>query len=157
MWTLPSVTESYRGHKLAPSIPFTAPDQPGSQEEPVTTSGSQEQPATAPGSGSQQQHTTASASCVISELCCSKCDQQMTPMMLHVVAYITKHMQPKQVPRKQDTRKVKPTVYGEVLTSDEVMAQLEEDKRKKEEKVAEKAAKKLEQAEKAAQKKADKQ
>lgn len=76
----------------------------------------------------------------------------MTPVKLHVMAYLTKHLQPRQKQRVTDNRRVKQTVYGEVLTRDELMMRLEEQEREKEAKEAEKRANKEARAEKAAQK-----
>ena len=84
---------------------------------------------------------------VTAKLTCAECDRNMTPMKLHVVAYLTKHIQAKPKPRSRDNRKVKPTVYGEVLTSDEIVERLEQEEKEKTEKAA---AKEREKAKKAA-------
>ncbi len=77
----------------------------------------------------------------------------VTPMKLQVTAYITKHIQAQ---RNKDNQRVKPTVYGEVLTSDEVMERLQEEEREKAEKEAEKEKKAAERKAKAAEKVAKK-
>lgn len=77
-------------------------------------------------------------------------------MKLHVVSYITRHIQAKPKPRQKNNRKVKPTVYGEVLTSDEVVERLEKEEQEKQEKAAEKAKKAAEREAKKAQKVAKK-
>ena len=74
----------------------------------------------------------------------------MTPVKLHVVAYFTKHLQAQQKPKSRDNRKVKPTVYGEVLTRDEIIERVEPQAKEKAEKAAEKAKKAAERAQKAA-------
>ena len=61
-------------------------------------------------------------------------------MKLHVLSYITGQIQAKPKPRARDNSKVKPTVYGEVLTSDEVVSRLEEEQ-ERQIKAAEKAKK----------------
>ena len=86
------------------------------------------------------------------QLMCKDCGQEMTPMKLHVVAYFSKYMQGKQRQRSKDKRKVKPTVYGEVLTTDEVMERLEEEEREKKEKLEEKVRQAGEKAKERAQK-----
>ena len=63
------------------------------------------------------------------------------------MVYLTKHIQAKPKPRSRDHRKVKPTVYGEVLTSDEIVVRLEQEEKEKTEKAA---AKEREKAKKAA-------
>ena len=55
----------------------------------------------------------------------------MTPVHLHVVAYFTKYLQGKQKEGRKDTRRLKPKFYGEVLTRDEIIERMEEEKRKK--------------------------
>lgn len=68
----------------------------------------------------------------------------MTPIKLHVVAYLTKHIQAKPKPRSKDNRKVKPTLYGEVLTSDQIVERLEREAKEKAEKNAQKEREKAE-------------
>ena len=77
-------------------------------------------------------------------------------MKLHVTAYITQRIQAKPKTRSKDNRKVKPTVYGEVLTSDEVLDRLEQEERDKAEKAAEKEREKAEKAKEKAEKAAEK-
>ena len=116
--------------KLAPSIPFE-PSRPDTSADPPPTS------------------TGAS---VLSEIKCTSCGNELTPVRLHVTAYITKYLQSKQKPAApKENRRIKPTVYGEVLTSEEIVERLEAEEREKEEKKAEKVAKRAEkEAEKAA-------
>ena len=73
-----------------------------------------------------------------------------------MVEYLTKHLQPKQKPREKDNRRIKPTVYGEVLTKDEIVFRLEEEEEEKNKKAAEKAARKEARAEAAAERAATK-
>ena len=68
----------------------------------------------------------------------------MTPMKLTVTAYITQQIQAKQPKPRGNNKQAKPTVYGEVLTRDDIVARLEEQEKEKTDKVAEKAAKKAE-------------
>ena len=67
-------------------------------------------------------------------------------MKLHVAVYFTKHLQVKPKIRSTDNRKVKPTMYGEVLTTDQVIDRLEEKEREKMRKEKEKAEKAAKQA-----------
>ena len=79
--------------KLATSIPF-------------------QQPEPRPLAATVASEVVTASSCTM-QLICKDCGQEMTPMKLHVVAYISKHMQGKERQRSKDKRKVKPTVYGE--------------------------------------------
>lgn len=92
----------------------------------------------------------------LSKLSCTDCGRNLTPVKLHVVAYITRRVQAKTKPRSRDNRKIKPTVYGEVLTSDEVVERLEQEEREKAEKAAEKEREKAEKAAQKAEKAAEK-
>ena len=84
----PVTKEAIPSRKLAASIPFTSPTR-----DPV--------------------HDM----CTTMQLKCSGCGSDVTPVKLHVVAYFTKHMQAKQQPKpRRNNHRVKPTVYGEVLT-----------------------------------------
>lgn len=132
----PVCKEAIPARKMAASVPFATP--PTSEPAPPPTS----RPA------------QVNEACTTMQLKCTGCGSDMTPVKLHVVAYFTKHMQAKQPPKtRKDNHRVKPTVYGEVLTRDEIVERLEEQAREKREKEAEKAAKKTEkEAEKAAKK-----
>ena len=61
----------------------------------------------------------------------------MTPMKLHVVAYFSKHLEGKKQGSKCK-RRIKPTFYGEALTTSEVLERMEEQDREKERKEKEK-------------------
>ena len=100
----------------------------------------------------QQSKETEHTECTVSlpQLTCTDCKRCVTPVKLHVVAYITRQIQAKPKPRSTDNRRVKPTVYGEVLTSDEVVERLEEKEREKTKKAAEKERKAAEKASKKA-------
>ncbi len=54
-------------------------------------------------------------------ICCKKCGDNMTPIKLHLAVYFSKELQYKPASRHKDKAKTKTCVYGEVLTSDEVM------------------------------------
>ena len=58
----------------------------------------------------------------------------MTPMKLTVTAYITQQIQAKQPKPRGNNKQVKPTVYGEVLTRDDIVARLEEQEKEKQQK-----------------------
>ena len=89
----------------------------------------------------------------ITDLQCTDCGRDMTPVKLHVVAYFSRHLQAQQKPRSTENRRVKPTVYGEVLTSDEVIERLDRQEEEKKEKEAERKQKAAEKKQKAAEKK----
>ena len=89
---------------------------------------------------------------LLPELTCRDCGRNLTPVKLHVVSYITRHIKARAKPRSKDNHRIKPTVYGEVLTSDEVMARLEKEEQERVEKAAEKARKATEREAKKAEK-----
>ena len=97
----------------------------------------------------------ASASTTVSIKCA--CGKELTPIKLHVSAYLTKYMKPREQKQRRDNRRVKPTVYGEVLTKDEILERLEAEEKEKSEKAATKRANKEERAERARKKAAEKE
>ena len=71
------------------------------------------------------------------ELSCTKCGRSMTPVRLHVVAYFSRHLEwKKQAPK--NSKRIKPTFFGEAFTKDEVFARIEEAERAKEKEKEEK-------------------
>lgn len=76
---------------------------------------------------------------------CCDCGGNITPVQLHIVAYVTKHMQlkDKSATQNKNKRRIKPGTYGEVITNDEIIEMLEEEERKKMEETAKKEAEKL--------------
>ena len=56
-----------------------------------------------------------------------KCGNLITPVRLHVVGYISHHLQVKKPSQTQRSKKcVKPKFYGESLTADEVFDRIQE-------------------------------
>ena len=91
---------------------------------------------------SEEAHQATSEVTVHFKVQCSNCAGDITLVKLHVAAYLTKHIQPaqsRQTAQKKDSRKVKPKIYGEVLTRDEMVAQLEEEAKEKQEKLRNRA------------------
>lgn len=127
--------------KLLVSIVFTADDansaaqldQPCHVLAPTYIVGSTmsvvQSPVSGSASGSTASGSMSSTSIyvwTIISLKCTDCRQDMAPMKLHAVLYLTKHMQLQQTTTKtRDNKRVKPQVYGEVLTRDELMGHLE--------------------------------
>ena len=85
----------------------------------------------------QEEGEAVAATSTTVELSCSKCGSSMTPMKLHMVAYFSKHLEGKKQGSKCK-RRVKPTFYGEALTTSEVLERMEEQDREKERKEKEK-------------------
>ena len=87
------------------------------------------------------------------KLACKGCGKavtpsnSLTPMKFHIVGYLTRYIEAQPKPRSRDNRRVKVSVYGEVLTSNEVVERLEKEEKEKTEKAM---AKKREKAEKTA-------
>ena len=73
--------------------------------------------------------TISSSQSVCVHVSCRKCGGEITPVCLHVAVYFSKQPQYKQT---KDKRKVKPTFYGEVFTSDDVVERIEEIEKEKE-------------------------
>ena len=88
----PFSREAIPNTKLAASIPFNGKAREGEEE------------------GEEKGEATE-----VFKLSCTDCGHNMTPVKLHVVAYLTKHIQAKPKARSNNNRKVKPTVYGEVF------------------------------------------
>lgn len=81
----------------------------------------------------------------------------MTPVKLTVTAYITKQIQAKQQPKvRRNNKRVKPSLYGEVMTRDDIIDRLEEEERDKKQVEEERALKRAEKELKKAEKKAEK-
>jgi len=148
----PVSREAIPARKLAPSIPYQTP--PTSEPTNECTTGAIPPSRDSTSAGADTKAVSLEGTTL--KLKCTGCGNDMTPVKLHVVAYFTKHIQTKQKSKpKRNNQRVKPTVYGEVLTRDEMIEKLEEEEREKEQKEAEKAAKKAERAAKKAGKEAD--
>ena len=60
------------------------------------------------------------------QLNCKRCGNDMTPVQLHIVTYFSRHLQNQNANTVRDKKGVKPQIYGEALTKDEIMLRIKE-------------------------------
>ena len=108
-------------NKLLPSVPFESATTLGTQSEVTSTS-----------SSSVREPSIGKATTIVSQqLKCNGCGNDMTPVQLHIVAYFSRHLQNQNAHTVKDKKRVKPQIYGEALTKDEIMLRIEEQEEQK--------------------------
>ena len=108
-------------NKLLPSVPF----------ESVTTSRTQSEVTSTSSSSKSEPSIGTNTTIVCQQLKCKVCGNDMTPVQLHIVAYFSRYLQNQNANTVRDKKRVKPQIYGEALTKDEIMLRIEEHEEQK--------------------------
>ena len=94
--------------------------------ESVTTSRTQSEVTSTSSSSKSEPSIGTNTTIVCQQLKCKGCGNDMTPVQLHIVAYFSRYLQNQNANTVRDKKRVKPQIYGEALTKDEIMLRIEE-------------------------------